>query len=63
MLRALDATGRDMGSKIINVNQSMYDLKNLQRQQGSNMSMGNLSPASQGVVPTGGFASPFTMTQ
>lgn len=63
MLRALDATGRDMGSKIINVNQSMYDLQNLQRKQGSNMSMGNLSPASQGSVPTGGFASPYTTTQ
>lgn len=63
MLRALDATGRDMGSKIINVNQSMKDLQGLQRKQGSNMSMGNLSPASQGSVPTGGFATPFTTTQ
>ena len=63
MLRALDATGRDMGSKIINVNQSVFDLQNLQRVQGANMSMGNLSPASQGSVPTSGFASPFTTTQ
>ena len=63
MLRALDATGRDMGSKIINVNESVYDLQNLQRVQGANMSMGNLSPASQGALPTSGFASPFTTTQ
>ena len=63
MLRALDATGRDMGSKIINVNESVSDLQNLQRVQGANMSMGNLSPASQGAVPTSGFASPFTTTQ
>jgi hypothetical protein len=63
MLRALDATGRDMGSKIINVGQSMQDLQNLQRKQGSNMAMGNLSPASQGSVPTGGFMTPFTTTQ
>jgi hypothetical protein len=63
MLRALDATGRDMGSKIINVGQSMQDLQGLQRKQGSNMAMGNLSPASQGSVPTSGFATPFTTTQ
>lgn len=63
MLRALDAQGRDMGSKIINVNESVGALQELQRKQGANMSMGNLSPASQGTVPTGGFASPFTTTQ
>jgi len=63
MLRAMDAQGRDMGNKIINVADSVGQLQQLQRKAGANISMGNLSPTSQGVIPTGGFASPFTMTQ
>lgn len=63
MLRALDAQGREVGTKIIDVNESLGQLSRLQRKQGSNMAMGNLSPASQGDVPTGGFTSPFTTTQ
>lgn len=65
MLRAMDAQGRDVGSKIINVNQSVAQLQNLSRQQGANMQMGQLSPASQmsSPVPASGFANPFTTTQ
>ena len=63
MLRAMDAQGRDMGNKIINVADSVGQLQALQRKAGANISMGNLSPTSQGAIPTGGFASPFTTTQ
>lgn len=63
LLRSFDATGNEIGNKVININRSLNDLSNLGRVTGSNASMGNLSPASQGAVPTGGFMSPFTMTQ
>ena len=63
LLRSFDVTGSEIGNKVININKSLYELGNLQRMAGANISMGNLSPTSQGDIPTGGFASPFTMTQ
>ena len=65
MLRAMDAQGNDLGSKVINVNDSVRRLQGLTRQQGANMQMGQLSPASQmsAPAPASGFASPFTTTQ
>ena len=63
MLKSFDATGRDIGTKVININKSLMDLGNLKTVAGSNISMGNLSPASQGAVPTSGFMSPFTQTR
>lgn len=63
LLRSFDVTGNEIGNKVININRSLNDLGNLQRVTGANQSMGNLSPASQGAVPTGGFMSPFTITQ
>jgi Flp pilus assembly pilin Flp len=63
LLRSFDVTDTEIGNKVININRSLYELGNLQRMVGANISMGNLSPTSQGDIPTGGFASPFTMTQ
>lgn len=63
LLRSFDVTGNEIGNKVIDINRSLYELGNLQRVTGANQSMGNLSPASQGDIPTGGFMSPFTMTQ
>ena len=63
MLRAMDAQGNDLGSKVIDVNDSVRRLQGLTRQQGANMQMGQLSPASQMVAPVDGFASPFTTTR
>lgn len=62
LLRSFDSTGKSLGNKVININQSLYDLSNMKRVAGSNISMGNLSPASQGAVPTSGFMSPFSQT-
>lgn len=63
LLRSFDSTGKALGNKVININQSLNDLSRIKRTPGANISMGNLSPASQGAVPTGGFMSPFTTTQ
>lgn len=63
MLRAMDAQGNDLGSKVIDVNDSVRRLQGLTRQQGANMQMGQLSPASQMIAPVDGFASPFTTTR
>lgn len=63
LLRAFDMQGNRIGDKVLNINKSLYDLQNLQNMAGANTSMGNLSPAMQGNVPTGGFASPFTTTR
>lgn len=65
MLRAMDAQGNDLGSKVINVNDSVRRLQGLTRRQGANMQMGQLSPASQmsSPMPASGFANPFTTTQ
>jgi hypothetical protein len=63
LLRAFDMQGNRIGDKVLNINKSLFDLQNLQNMAGANVSMGNLSPAMQGNVPTGGFASPFTTTR
>ena len=63
LLRSFDATGRSIGDKVVNINRSLSDLGNLTNVAGANVSMGNLSPAMQGAVPTGGFMSPFTTTR
>jgi len=63
MLRAMDAQGNALGSKVIDVNDSVRRLQGLTRQQGANMQMGQLSPASQMIAPVDGFASPFTTTR
>lgn len=63
LLRAFDMQGNRIGDKVLNINKSLFDLQNLQNMAGANTSMGNLSPAMQGNVPTGGFASPFTTTR
>lgn len=63
LLRAFDMQGNRIGDKVLNINKSLYDLQNLNSMTGANASMGNLSPAMQGDVPTGGFASPFTTTR
>jgi len=63
LLRAFDMQGNRIGDKVLNINKSLFDLQNLQNVAGANTSMGNLSPAMQGNVPTGGFASPFTTTR
>lgn len=63
MLRAMDAQGNDLGSKVIDINDSVRLLQSLTRQQGANMQMGQTSPASQMVAPVDGFASPFTTTR
>ena len=62
LMRSFDSTGKSLGNKVININQSLYDLSRIKRVPGANISMGNLSPASQGVVPTSGFMSPFSQT-
>ena len=63
LLRAFDMQGNRIGDKVLNINKSLFDLQNLKNMAGANTSMGNLSPAMQGNVPTGGFASPFTTTR
>lgn len=63
LLKSFDATGREIGNKVININRSLSDLGNLNFVPGANISMGNLSPASQGSVPTSGFMSPFATTR
>jgi hypothetical protein len=57
MLRAMDPRGRGVGSKVINLNDSVRQLRGLTLQSGGNGQMGQLSPASSG------FTSPFTTTQ
>tara|TARA_R110000796_G_scaffold199046_1_gene315318 strand:+ start:626 stop:1912 length:1287 start_codon:yes stop_codon:yes gene_type:complete len=57
MLRAMDPRGRDVGSKVINLNDSVRQLRGLTIQSGGNGQMGQLSPANSG------FTSPFTTTQ
>jgi hypothetical protein len=63
LLRSFDATGRSIGNQVININRALNDLNSLPFQAGANVSMGNRSPAMTGVVPTGGFANPFTVTR
>jgi hypothetical protein len=63
LLRSFDSTGRTIGNQVININRALSDLNDLPFQAGTNVSMGNLSPAMQGEVPTSGFASPFTTTR
>jgi len=62
MLRAMDVQGNDLGSKVIDVNDSVRRLQGITRKQGASMQMGQLSPASQMAAPVEGFASPFTTT-
>lgn len=57
MLRAMDPRGRGVGSKVINLNDSVRQLRGLTLQSGGNGQMGQLSPANSG------FTSPFTTTQ
>jgi hypothetical protein len=63
LLRAFDVQGNRIGDKVLNINKSLFELQNLQQVAGANVSMGELSPAMQGEVPSGGFASPFTTTR
>lgn len=63
MLRAMDAQGNDIGSKVIDVNDSVRRLQGLTRRQGANAQMGQLSPALQEPEASSGFASPFTITR
>jgi hypothetical protein len=63
LLRSFDSTGRSIGNQVININRALNDLNNLDFRAGANVSMGNLSPAMTGAVPTSGFASPFTATR
>ena len=63
LLKSFDVTGKEIGNKVININRSLSDLGRLKNVAGANTSMGNLSPAMQGNVPTGGFMSPFSQTR
>jgi len=63
LLRSFDATGSAIGEKVLNVRSTLRDLQEMQNVQGANASMGNLSPAMAGDVPTTGFASPFSTTR
>jgi hypothetical protein len=63
LLKSFDVTGNEIGNKVININRSLMDLGNMKNLAGANTSMGNLSPAMQGNVPTGGFMSPFSQTR
>jgi hypothetical protein len=63
LLRSFDATGSAIGEKVLNVRSTLRDLQAIQNAQGANASMGNLSPAMAGDVPTTGFASPFATTR
>lgn len=62
ILNQFDVSGNAIGRKIINVNDTLTQLGQLGNTQGSNVSMGNLTPASSSQVPSGGFASPFAQT-
>ena len=62
ILDQFDVTGKILGQKVINVNNTLSELGNLRNVQGANISMGNLTPASSVGVPQSGFASPFTTT-
>jgi hypothetical protein len=63
LLRQFDVTGRAMGDKVVNINKALNDLSTVKNLPGANVSMGNLSPAMQGNVPTGGFMSPYSQTR
>ena len=63
LLRSFDMTGAAIGEKVLNVRSTLRDLQSMQNVQGANASMGNLSPAMSGDVPTTGFASPFATTR
>ena len=63
LLRSFDMTGAAIGEKVLNVRSTLRDLQAVQNAQGANASMGNLSPAMSGDVPTTGFASPFATTR
>ena len=63
LLRSFDMTGRAIGEKVLNINATLDDLQNIQNMQGASASMGNLTPAMTGQVPTSGFASPFATTR
>lgn len=63
LLKSFDVTGREIGNKVININRSLNDLSNMNNVAGANVSMGNLSPAMQGTVPTSGLMSPFSTTR
>ena len=63
LLRSFDMTGAAIGEKVLNVRSTLRDLQAMQNVQGANASMGNLSPAMSGDVPTSGFASPFATTR
>jgi len=63
LLRSFDITGGAIGEKFLNIRSTLRDLQAVQSQQGANASMGNLSPAMSGDVPTSGFASPFAATR
>ena len=61
MLRAFDATGNELGNKVVDINQQLNFLGEYGYLPGANTSMGNLSPAVQ--TNNSGFMSPFTQTR
>lgn len=66
LLRAFDTQGRAMGDKVIDINRSLMNLRDLSNISGANAGMGNLSPAMQagsGGAVTSGFMSPYATTR
>jgi len=63
ILNSFDVSGQGLGTKTINVRSTLDNLSNLNRTQGANASMGNLSAANSSAVPQSGFASTFTSTR
>ena len=61
MLRAFDATGNELGNKVVDINQQSNFLGEYGYLPGANVGMGNLSPAVQ--TNNSGFMSPFTQTR
>ena len=62
ILDRFSVTGEALGQKVLNINQTLTDLGSQRNTQGSNVSMGNLTPASSSAIPDSGFASAFTTT-
>ena len=54
MLRSFDATGKSIGSRFIDINQSLNQLGQLQQQPTQNVAAGSLTPATQQGAVQGG---------
>ena len=54
MLRSFDATGKSIGSRFIDINQSLNQLGQLQQQSTQNVAAGSLTPATQQGAVQGG---------